>query len=141
MGADELREKWQRDKEGIVTGLRRSLTDPAGLLRDEARELDEAAAALGLDARGKDAFATPYLRLRRDAVDALVDALDEAPPDLGAVHDLLAQFFQDEDSLVQRLYGDDALARYQRSQLRSRTALLAIASSVAGIPWDDGVAW
>ncbi len=50
-------------------------------------------------------------------------------------------FWRDEDKLVADLLGPEARSQYRASALDTRSAVIATLASLAGLPWDDKLAW
>jgi hypothetical protein len=50
-------------------------------------------------------------------------------------------FWRDEDKLVADLLGPEARAEYRASALETRSAVIATLATLAGLPWDDKLAW
>ncbi len=50
-------------------------------------------------------------------------------------------FWRDEDKLISDLLGPEARAEYRVAALDTRSALIATLAAIAGLPWDDKLAW
>jgi len=50
-------------------------------------------------------------------------------------------FWRDEDKLIADLLGPEARAEYRVAALETRSALIATLAAIAGLPWDDKLAW
>jgi hypothetical protein len=50
-------------------------------------------------------------------------------------------FWREEDKLIGDLLGHERRARYRADQLRTRSAIMAIVSTFAGMKWDESIAW
>jgi hypothetical protein len=135
------RDYWRRDRDSITASLRRDLNDEARQREDSAKDIAEYEEALDLAPAARDRFAEEYEADRKDNLDAIRAEIAKSPPDYGAVLASAKDLFATEDRLARQYAGDDGALRLRASQLESRTAILAIAASLAELPLDENVTW
>jgi hypothetical protein len=141
LAEEELRQKWEGQRDDLTRSLRRDLRDQDEQQKQALKDAEKLASEIGVDPAAQQALADAYLPMRRARIAAAADALDADPPDYGAVLDAAQGLYADEDAVVGRLYGEDAKQRVRAAEIRSRTAIVAIAASMAGAPWDDSIVW
>ena len=61
--------------------------------------------------------------------------------DFAALIAAIRSLWQQEDALLGRVLGPDALSRYRATELKPRTLLMAMLAIWAGLPFDQNIAW
>ena len=137
IAADSLRDRWERDREPITRGIRRSLADPQWREREWRNQSAEYGRVLELDDSDAATLADRYRPVRAKRVDEANAALARDPPDHRAVYEAARRLYADEDALVEEMFGPIALERFRASQLEKRTSILALLATQADMAWTD----
>ena len=138
---DSLRREWTRKRADLTASLIKSLSDTEQMKQDLGREVDRFGDALELTPEDRERLRTHYGRLRETRFTNALAALRRDPPDHRAVFDEAVRLFTDQDRLVKELFGSASVPRLRTKELRSRTVVLALLASQAGLPWDDTIHW
>jgi hypothetical protein len=68
-------------------------------------------------------------------------ALGRDPTDWAALLDIVRAWWRDEDAIIERMLGPKGRDEHRASELRSRTAIMAVLAALAGKPFDDSLVW
>jgi hypothetical protein len=137
LAVDHVQRRWRQDRAEIIAGVARDLADPQKQTHKLRTEVERFADALGLSASELDLLHQRYGPIRRDHLRRLRQAIVADPVDYLKALEILRELYRAEDQLVLDIFGVEARLRLRASQLRSRTAIVAIAATFAGLGWDD----
>jgi hypothetical protein len=137
LAVEHLQRQWLRDRDKIVAGVAKDLADAPKQAHKVRTEVERFSKALGLSSPEEALLLERYEPIRRDHLERLRRALVAEPPDYVEALQVLRGLYRAEDRLVFDIFGVEAKKRLRASELRSRTAILAIAGTFAGLDWDD----
>lgn len=137
---DHLRRHWVAERDNIVATLEGVGTDDWAE-RWMDKKVDSLEDILGITGQQADLLTEAYTSLWAHHGPVLHGLLSAQPVDFAAVVKAVLDFIREEDKLIASLLGEAAGADYRNSELKSRTAILAIFATFANMPWDDALAW
>jgi hypothetical protein len=135
----QAEDRWREKEPEIVLGLRMSLADPATQERDVQAAVQKYGDTLGLSDAERTDFERRYRKVRLARVDELRDAMQQDPPDYERVMAETRALFRAEDELAAELGGEQASRVLADSEREARAALLSVAATLAGAPWEDAL--
>lgn len=141
LATEQLRRDWSAKGDALTRSLRKSLADRADQERGMQRELERFGDALSLTPADRDRLETHYRPLRKKRIAEALASLEKQPPDWTAVHQAARALYTDQDRLTKELFGSKAVSRLRQSELKSRTAILALAAAQAGLNWTTSIQW
>ena len=137
---DKLRDQWLEKRDSISAGLAKDLPDTAKQRSDAERDAHRTAEALGLTGRARRGFEDDYVDLRLRRMVDIAAASQTTPIAWSRILADVQSLFVDEDALVQRELGNEALQRYKDSEKDGRITILSIAATYADADWDETIA-
>ena len=141
LASAHLRGQWELQKDFLTHAVAGDLSDPKRRAEEARKTASRMADTLGLTSAQADGLSSEYLKIHGEHSDRLISALGRNPPDYEAVLAEVKGTYADEDALIGRLRGGEAVDRWRSQEIQSRTAILAIAATFAGDPWDDTIVW
>lgn len=138
---EHLRRDWARQRDKLTASLKRSLSDPDETEKDARQIAERFGRALGLGEAERETLERRYAAVRGQWIGQILQALGQEPPDLAAVFDAAHGLFADEDRLIRELFGEAAVETIRDAERRSRTVVMALAATLADMPWDDRLRW
>jgi hypothetical protein len=141
LATEQLRRDWTAKGDALTKSLRKSLADHADQEKGMQREVERFGDGLSLTPADRDRFETHYRPLRKKRIAEALASLEKHPPDWTAVHQAARALYTDQDRLTKELFGSNAVSRLRQSELKSRTAILALASAQAGLDWNKSIEW
>lgn len=136
-----LREKWQAQKDDLVSSLRRSLADEPEQAKAAAKTSASMVEVLALDEADALSLESEVARARAARVAAARAALQAEPADLAAVLDEARDLFEAEDDIARAFAGTEGAAAWREHELESRTVVLALLASLADLDESEALAW
>ena len=124
-----MREQWAEQRDAVTASVVRELPDTEKQRTDAQRNAEHAAGTLGLQGRTRQAFEEDLVDLRQKRMAELAVATQVTPVDWSRILEGAKSMFDDEDALVQRELGDDALQRYVDAERDGRITALSIAAT------------
>lgn len=125
----------------ITRNLLKGLRSPDNLSRDVEKSSEDVSKTLSLTEADQRLYHERYATIRSERIHAALDALERNPPDFLSVLEEAQKLFADEDRLVHDLFGEDSMHKVRRSQLGSRTLVLAILAALADVDWKEGLGY
>lgn len=141
LATEQLRKDWSAKGDALTQSLRKSLADHADQEKGMLREVERFGDALSLTPADRDRLETHYRPLRKKRIAEALASLEKAPPDWTAVHQAARALYTDQDRLIKELFGSKAVSRLRQSELKSRTAILALVAAQAGLDWTTSIEW
>ena len=132
-------EYWRLKEIEITLGLRHSLADEETQERDVQAAVEKYAEQLGFSDKDRETFERRYRDERLSRMKNVQAAMEKDPPDFKAVVEQTRALFKVEDQLARDIGGDQAVRVLRDSEREPRAALLSVAASLAGIPWEDAM--
>lgn len=136
-----LHRRWTGDRERIIASVRRDLGDLAGQRRKTARDLGKLSGLLGLSDEQRRRVRQAYEPLRAGKMKAIRAALSQDSIDGQKVLKQVKELYAGEDRIINQLFGPRAREQLRAAQLEKRTAILALAATLAGLSWDHALGW
>lgn len=131
---EKMQERWRSERETTAENLRRSFADSAEQERNVQENAAKLGAQLGLDATEQALFSDRYREKRIARIDEANRALLSTPPDYEGLLHAAQGLFADEDVLAKKFAGESGREQLRAGELESRTAIMAIAASMADVP-------
>ncbi len=138
---EHLRRHWLAEKANIDRTLLRDLNDREKLEADLLRDVNEIATLLNLDDADRADFEERYAELRTRRIERVRKSMRADFVDYAVLYEQIKAYFAEEDELVGQLHGPEAVKKLRLARLESRTALLAIAATLAGQDWEGRIEW
>ena len=138
---EHLRQEWTAQGKDLSRVLREGLADDDALERGMRQEVDRFGDTLKLTPEDRKRLEAHYRPLRQQRAAEALKALNDDPPDYTTVRKTAASLIVDQDRLVKELFGSDSLEQLRRSEIRSRTVMLALVAAQAGLDWDASIEW
>jgi hypothetical protein len=135
----QAEDRWREKEAEIVLGLRMSLADQATQERDVQSAVDKYAEAMGLSDSDRADFERRYRTIRLARMEEVREAIEQDPPDFKRVMAETRSLFRAEDELAAELGGEQASRVLHDGEREARAALLSIAATLAGVPWEEAV--
>ncbi len=126
---EKMREQWAEQRDAVTASVVRELPDTEKQRTDAQRNAEHAAGTLGLQGRTRQACEEDLVDLRQKRMAELAVATQVTPVDWSRILEGAKSMFDDEDALVQRELGDDALQRYVDAERDGRITALSIAAT------------
>ncbi len=135
----QAEDRWREKEAEIVLGLRMSLADAATQERDVSTAVDKYADASGLSDAQRNDFERRYRNVRLARIEEVREALEQDPPDYKRVMAETKALYRAEDELMEEIGGQQASRVLRDSEREARAAVLSIAATLAGVPWEDAL--
>jgi len=132
----QAREHWVRNRASILDSVK-TVGTPEWIRAERKKELDGIEKVFGTRQDEKARFDRGYDVLWAKHGAGLRTELDREPPDFGKVIGLVREIFRAEDALVESVLGAHGRDEWRASELRSRTAIMAILAALGDRPFDD----
>jgi hypothetical protein len=137
-----LRERWSAEVTAATHALAADYSDTASQQRKAHEAVGRIARSLDLTLGEADELEAAYDPVRVGHAGRIGDALQQVPPDYETALRETKGMFADEDALIQRLDGDDRVARWRDANLEARTTRLAMLATFATPDWDaEAISW
>jgi hypothetical protein len=134
-----MRDEWLGKRDEIAVAIAKDIPDAEKTREDAERDAKVAAGKLGLDGRQRAAFEADYAALRERRIAEMVPAVQATPVDWARLVDQATALFEEEDVLVERDVGAEAVARLREGETDDRVTILGILTTYADGDWDDAL--
>jgi hypothetical protein len=136
----QAREHWTAHRADILASIR-DIGKPAWIEGEVRKTTTQLGKELGLSSREETRVASEYAALWAKQGAIFQSAIAAEPPEWAGLLDIVRAFWRDEDAAIERALGAHARDEHRTSELRSRTAIMAILAALAGRPFDEAIAW
>jgi hypothetical protein len=136
----QAREHWVRNRASILASVR-TVGTPDWIRGERKKELDGIEKVFGTRPSERAVFDRGYDALWAKYGASLRAELDREPIDFTKVIAIVRDVFQAEDALVESTLGAHARDEWRASEMRSRTAIMAILAALGERPFDDALTW
>jgi hypothetical protein len=140
-GMRSLHDTWHAERDGIITGLRKSLGESEEQERNASEVASRMADVLDVPSSARDALVRDYRTKRLARMNAISAALGSEPPDLDDAIAAARGLFADEDALALRYGREAGRVAWRREQLEGRTVVLAIAAAMSDHGMEEAFGW
>ena len=139
LARQQAEDRWREKEAEIVLGLRMSLADEATQERDVKSAVEKYGDAIGLSDAQRTDFERRYRDVRLARIEEVREALSTDPPDYKRVMAETRALYRAEDELMEEVGGQQASRVLRDSEREARAAVLSVAATLAGVPWEDAV--
>jgi hypothetical protein len=136
----QAREHWTSQRANILASVK-DIGKTDWVPSEVKKSADKLEKDLGLSPAEKSRLERESLALWATHGPLFQAALARDPTDWAALMDIVRAFWRDEDAVIERILGPKGRDEYRASDLRSRTAIMAILAALAGKPFDDSIVW
>jgi hypothetical protein len=136
----QAREHWTAHRADILASIK-DIGRPAWSEGEVKKTTIQLGKELALSPREETRVASEYAALWAKQGAIFQSAISAEPPDWGGLLDIVRAFWRDEDAAIERALGAHARDEHRTSELRSRTAIMAVLAALAGRPFDEAIAW
>jgi hypothetical protein len=136
----QAREHWVKHRVEILASVK-DVGTATWVQGERKKTLDGIAKILGADPGELRRFDHGYDALWTKHGPILHAQVTAEPVDAAALIGSVRGLWHDEDSLIESIMGAHARDEYRASELRSRTAIVAILAALANKPFDESLTW
>ncbi len=136
LAREHLREHWEKRRAGIEKWFR-SLLQPEEQEKWIHKRVERFTSILDANDQQRDLFAAEYRAMVRPQLETVGSALNVDPVDYTVLTEQTRQLFANEDSLVAKIFGEQAREKFRASQVEARTRLLAIFATYSNEAWES----
>ena len=137
---DHLRRHFDRERRNILKSLA-IVNDPVKMQRNFATEIGRLAKALGLAEHQIEPLRDDFSRIYFSNIRRFAESRNKKPANWRGMLAAATRLFRDQDRFVSQRFGAAGLTKYRLSQVKGRTAVMAILSRLAGVKWGRAMVW